>query len=74
MIDVAEKECEKMSQNSEMSENISEQQDIAMVHSLNCLQTYPNVMLVSDSAALLCYLTIPRVGLGDIYQYNVIWN
>ena len=37
VIVVGEKECEKMSQNSEMSDNISEQQDISKVPSLNCL-------------------------------------
>ena len=51
LIDVGEKECEKISQNSEMSENIPEQQEISKVHSLNCLQTYPNRMLVSFIAS-----------------------
>ena len=42
VIVVGEKECEEMPQNTEMSDNISEQQDIPKVHTLNCLQTYMN--------------------------------
>ena len=42
VIDVGEKECEEMPQNTEMSDNISAQQDISKVHTLNCLQTYTN--------------------------------
>ena len=52
VIVVGEKECEEMPQNTEMSDNISEQQDIPKVHTLNCLQTYMNWMLVSDYTLL----------------------